>query len=155
MHGGALSAAPFTPIADKPTGLIISVFCVISAIAGLGIWSMISRTLSYRRVQQEAKNLFLKISYLSNEQQETGFLRSLDLVSASMVSKDSLKKGDQILLKMGSLPNFPGSLDMSAEIVESKPVKGDEVSRLINMKFNVQRSPLEGPLGSYLEQLSQ
>ena len=87
MHGGALSAAPFTPIADKPTGLIISVFCVISAIAGLGIWSMISRTLSYRRVQQEAKNLFLKISYLSNEQQETGFLRPLDLVSASMVCK--------------------------------------------------------------------
>ncbi len=148
-------SAPFTPLVEKPSGLLVSVILVMAAIVSMGLWTLIGRSMSYRKVGREAKNLFLKISYSCNHKEEVGIIRSLDIGTASMVSKDSLKKGDQILLRMGTLPNFPGKFDMNAEIVGTRPVQGDSSARLINLKFEDSASLPIDSLGYYLDQLSR
>lgn len=101
------------------------------------------------------RHLFLKIKIQSGKKTDIGYIRTLDLDRALIVTTSELTKGAHIVLDLSTLPDFPhGEAQVNATVKKIKALGGQPTNFLIDVRFARSTDQnYSSLLSSYLRQL--
>jgi hypothetical protein len=101
-------------------------------------------------------NLFLKANLIVEDKPQVSYIRSLDLEGGQIVMSSAPKKGSQIKIDLGSLPNFPGSpAAVNGLVKRVKTFGGQPNNFLVQIEFEkANQESVSDSLSKYLKQLS-
>ncbi len=164
LHANTVSEAyDALTVGAEQVALALLMILIVGVVV-LGIWSSATQRgsgggLVKLAAGPSADNLFLaaKFSVPGGDRQEhVGYLRSLRLRSASLVSPVRAQKGDVIKLSMSSLPGFPAR-DLAVEgIVTAITSMGDDPENfLLHLRFKHLADSERWPISSYIIELSK
>lgn len=150
-----LGVEAISAISGDTSGLSLVWLAGILALV-LTIALVSSRIMRTRTI--EVRHLFLKIKIDFKNRTQMGFIRSLDVDRALIVTPFLPEKKDFLTLDLSSLPEFPKS-DVStvqAKVRRVRPIGGQPRNFLVEVRFGNSASPNKpylSPLISYLRQL--
>ena len=113
-------------------------------------------TASFRSVLDlySVQNLFLSVQYRLAEQHDAvfvGYLRSLDLKRASIVSSEPVYKSSPILLSLSYLANFPhNEMNVHCRVNSCRQISQNPRSFYIELTFNPYSKEVGDALSQYL-----
>ncbi len=101
------------------------------------------------------RHLFLKIKIESGKKTDIGYIRTLDLDRALIVTTCELRKGAPIVLDLSTLPEFPhGEAQVHATVKKIKALGGQPTNFLMDVRFaRSTDQAYSSLLSSYLPQL--
>jgi hypothetical protein len=134
-------------------------WALLFAFIAIGIWSAWGAS-PLREVTRpggpRARELFLPIKFnQAADVPQLGFLRALDLHSATVVSPVFLQRGETIILQMNSLPGYPheGAI-VRGRVIGSRSVGDDPPSFIVKIRFETATTSEQTHLWHYLRGLT-
>jgi hypothetical protein len=165
LHANSVSEAydALTTGAER-VALALLVVLLIGVVV-LGVWSSATHRsetgtgLLRLAAGPSADNLFLaaRFSRLGDGQPElSGYLRSLRLRGAVLVSPKIVSKGEAMQLQLSSLPDFPSrDVSVSGTVTRVTSMGGEPENYLVELRFDTLPEAARWSMGAYIGDLSK
>ncbi len=135
---------------------------LLAGLLGIALWSSVARwtpALSTRRHGPNAQNLFISVRMqvvgAQTQPPRDGFLRSLNLRQASLVSAEPMVKGERIQIELQSLPGQKGPPQtINAQVISLRTFCTASRTYLVNLRLDPHVDE-SAPLSLYLVELTR